>query len=161
MPIVAGGGNYVRHKCCSQVNLYCHGACKFQKLVNKPPITNPWFTRSAQKSRGPQGGLTWCEDRTLPYPIDHSVGEHDKPQVPRAGFELASGLGCAHATCGVLATDADSDLARLHDVNERPPVDNHQKILSDGETPEGGGGGLLTKNRHAVKMLNMPTASPW
>lgn len=41
MPVMAGSGNYVRHKSCSRVNLYSHGAHKIQELVNKPPITNP------------------------------------------------------------------------------------------------------------------------
>lgn len=93
----------------------------------------------------------YLESMKMPYPVDHSVGEHDEPEVAGAGFEFASGLGCADAACGVLAPDANADL-RCNNVNERHvPKDRRECAGSDM---------LLTKKRHAVRMLNMPTASP-
>lgn len=56
-------------------------------------------------------GRLSSESQRLSYPVNHGVGEHDEPQVPRARLELAGGLGGADAACGVLATDADSNLA--------------------------------------------------
>lgn len=54
--------------------------------------------------------LTGNEGASDKAPVDHGVGEHDEPRVPRALLELTAGLGAADTAGRVLATEANPNL---------------------------------------------------
>lgn len=42
--------------------------------------------------------LTWDKSTDDETPVDHGIGEENKPAVAAAGLELATGLGATHTS---------------------------------------------------------------